>query len=269
MKILFIGDIFGEPGIQIVEKYLPLLIKKYKIDFVIAQGENVSNRKGLVKKDYSRLKEAGINAFTMGNHVFAKKQIFSYINKVDDIIRPLNVGTKYGIGSGVFVIKGKTLRITSLLGQTFMKLYEPWLQSEPDSFFDAIDDVLDINKADYHFIDFHAETTSEKNVFGLYLDGKVDVFVGTHTHVQTNDEHILPQGTIYISDVGMTGPSNCAIGANYREVYQRMRFDDYVRFQVGKTTPQFNAVVIDLSKQTKGIIKINFLDKKNKMFLQQ
>jgi calcineurin-like phosphoesterase len=125
MKILFIGDIFGEPGIQIVEKYLPELIKKKEIDFVIAQGENVSNRKGLIKTDYDRLKKVGVNAFTMGNHVFAKKDIYNFIDDVNDIVRPLNAYSKYGKGTQVFKVKGKTLRVTSLLGVSFMYLYTP------------------------------------------------------------------------------------------------------------------------------------------------
>ena len=261
MKLLFIGDIFGNPGIKIVEKYLPELIKEHKIDFVIAQGENVSNRKGLLRRDYDRLKKAGVNAFTMGNHVFAKKDIYNYIDEVNDIIRPLNVDTEYGKGSQVFNINNKTLRVTALLGVSFMRLYAPWEQEIPHLFFDPIDEIIEKDTSDFHFVDFHAETTSEKNIFGLYLDGKVNALVGTHTHVQTNDNKTFPKGTAYITDVGMTGPSNCAIGANYEEVYKRMRFGGRHIFRVGSTKSQFNAVIIQLHKGNNKISKVSFMDK--------
>ena len=260
MKVLCIGDIFGKPGINIVKKYLSTIIKDNDIDFVIAQGENTSNRKGLIYSDYIKLKNIGIDAFTMGNHVFAKKGIFDYINDAHDIIRPLNVATEYGSGSQVFTVKSKKLRITSLLGQSFMYLQYPFVQKTPDLFFDPIDEVIENDNSDYHIIDFHAETTSEKNVLSLYLDGKVSAVVGTHTHVQTNDEKILPNGTAYITDIGMTGPSNCAIGANYEEVYKRMRFGGRHIFKVSNNKAQFNAVIIDL--ENKKIKKINFIDGK-------
>jgi len=261
MKILFIGDIFGNPGIKIVEKYLPKLIKENNIDFVIVQGENVSNRKGLVKHDYDRLKKAGVNAFTMGNHVFSKKDIYNYIEQVDDIVCPLNAHSEYGKGTRVFNVNGKTLRVTTLLGVSFMHLFAPWEQDVPDLFFDPIDKVIQNDSSDFHFIDFHAETTSEKNVLGLYLDGKINAIVGTHTHVQTNDARTLPKGTAYITDVGMTGPTNCAIGAGYEEVYKKMRFDARLPFRVGKTKAQFNAVIVEMSKTKNTIKPINFLDK--------
>ena len=260
MKVLCIGDIFGRPGMNIVEKYLPKIIKDNCIDFVIAQGENISNRKGLIYSDYIKLKDIGINAFTMGNHVFAKKGIFDYIDDAPDIIRPLNVRCQYGTGSKIFSVGSKKIRVTSLLGVSFMHLQYPFQQKTPDLFFDPIDDVIKDDKSDYHIIDFHAETTSEKNVLGLYLDGKISALVGTHTHVQTNDNKILPQGTAYITDIGMTGPSNCAIGANYDEVYKRMRYGGRHIFKVSDNQSQFNAVIIDL--KDKKIDKVNFIDGK-------
>ncbi len=248
MKILFIGDIFGEPGIIGLEKYLPKFIDSNKIDFVIAQGENISERKGLIKKDYIRLKKAGINVFTMGNHVWAKNKI-SEIIKNDDIIRPHNVNNVYaGKGTNIFKVKDKNIRITSFLGREFNSLRTGWKQEIANNFFDAFDKIEKQNIADYHIIDFHGEATSEKNVFGLYVDGKVTAVLGTHTHVQTSDARILPKGTAYITDVGFTGPINSAIGADYKNVYRKMRYNEFVKFKVSKNSVEMNAVIIKINK---------------------
>ncbi|UUD37083.1 putative metallophosphoesterase [Mycoplasmopsis californica] len=261
LNVLFLGDIFGLPGIEAVERALPELIKTHKIDFVIAQAENVSGRKGFVKSDYLRLKKAGINVFTLGNHVWAKKEILAIIENAD-IVRPANVDIKYpGLGSRVFVIDDKKIRISSLMGITFNKLSTPWEEEYANSFFDAADALIENDKTDFHIIDFHGETTSEKNVFALYVDGKVSAVLGTHTHVQTNDERRLPNGTLFISDAGMCGPQNAAIGANFDEVYQHMRYGSHVKFQVSKNKPQVNGVVLNLStnKSNNKIKKIKIL----------
>ncbi|ADN69148.1 TIGR00282 family metallophosphoesterase [Mycoplasmopsis fermentans] len=261
LNILFIGDIFSEAGIEIVEKHLPSLIKENKIDVVIAQSENVSGRKGLVKKDYLRLKKAGVNIFTIGNHVWAKDGIFSIINN-PELVRPANIDEGYP-GNGSIVYKcnnGTTLRVTSLMGITFNKLLAPWTQEYANNFFDTIDNIIEYGeKTDFHFVDFHAETTSEKYVLGLYLDGKIDGICGTHTHVQTNDAHVLPKGTCYLTDAGMSGPFDCAIGANFDEVYQKMRYNKNVKFIPSKNKSQFNGAILKLNsdKSQNKIIPIN------------
>ena len=257
MKLLFLGDVFGEPGIKMVEKHLPHLIKKHKIDFVIAQSENASGRKGLVPKEYNMLKKAGVNAFTLGNHVWAKPAIKNIINNYD-IIRPFNIDDEYpGLGTRLFVVKNKKLRITQMMGISFNELQNPWKQSFANNFFDAFD-AID-KKHDFHIIDFHAETTSEKNVFGLYVDGKINAFLGTHTHVQTADERILPKGTAYISDVGMIGPYNSAIGASYTSVYKKMRYQKNNYFEISKNKSILNAVVIELNNNKKQKIQRIFI----------
>ncbi|AAT28000.1 TIGR00282 family metallophosphoesterase [[Mycoplasma] mobile] len=256
LTILFIGDVFGEPGIRSVRDFLPLLKKKYNYDFVIAQCENVSGRKGIRHNDYLKLKKLGVNAFTFGNHVWAKEEIFNFIDN-EDMIRPLNIENHYpGKGSRVFRVKNFKLRVTSLMGLTFNKLLSPWKEEYANNFFDAIDPFLENPTDDFHFIDFHAETTSEKNVLGLYLDGKVSAVVGTHTHVQTNDARILPKGTCYISDAGMTGPKNAAIGANFEEVYNKMRFNSSDKFKVSKNNSSFNGVIVKLNRNMKNEIII-------------
>ncbi|MCC3160966.1 MAG: YmdB family metallophosphoesterase [Mollicutes bacterium PWAP] len=252
MKVIMIGDIFGNRSLESLEKYLPKLIKNKNINFVVAQGENVSGRKGLTIKDFNFMKKIGIDAITMGNHIWAKKDIQFWIDQVEGIVRPLNIDNSYpGVGSHVFLVKGKKIRVTSLLGQTFNPLNKNsgWEQEKANNFFDAFDIINNQKDFDYHLIDFHAETTSEKNVFSLYADGKADVVVGTHTHVQTNDARILPKGTIAITDLGMVGPINSAIGASYETVYKKMRFDEMIRFKVSKNNIQFNALIIDLDKK--------------------
>lgn len=260
LKILFIGDIFGAKAVEALEIKLPQLIKKWKIDFVIAQGENVSGRKGLIQSDYEKLKNAGINAITLGNHIWAKPEIQLIINN-SDLIRPYNVDLSYpGKGSQIFLINGISLRVTSLLGITFNELTTGWNQSHANNFFDAFDEINNNSqKATYHFIDFHGETTSEKNVFGLYIDGKADAMIGTHTHVQTNDARILPQGLVYMTDAGMTGPSNSAIGADYISVYDKMRFNARSKFKVSNNSLQFNGAIITFSPKGHKIKTLNFM----------
>ncbi|WP_322900561.1 TIGR00282 family metallophosphoesterase [Mycoplasmopsis felis] len=249
LKILFIGDIFGLPGIVTIEKHLQRIVKKHNIDFVIAQGENITGRKGLNELDYIRLTKAGINCFTMGNHVWANEDIYNFIHN-SNVIRPLNIMSIYpGVGSKIFEIKNFRLRVSSLLGQTFNELLEPWKQTTAGSFIDAFDEINKNKNHDFHLIDFHAETTSEKYAFALYVDGQVDAFCGTHTHVQTNDAHILPNGTAYITDVGMTGPIDSAIGVETSVIINRLiNPNKKTKFYISNNNTQLNAVVITLTK---------------------
>lgn len=260
-RILFIGDVFGEKAILELLSFLPSFKKENEIDFVIAQAENVSGRKGFIPKDYDSLKKAGVNAFTIGNHVWAKSTIEKIIEN-DDIIRPYNIDDVYpGKGSRVFKVNDLIVRVSSFLGITFNELKGSyWLQEKANNFFDAYDQLEKEGSSDIHIIDFHAETTSEKNVFGIYLDGKVSALLGTHTHVQTNDEKILKNGTAFISDVGMTGPIYSAIGAEYEQVYRVMRFQEKVKFQTSSNQIQFNAVILTFdNKKVINIEKINKL----------
>ncbi|TPE57076.1 YmdB family metallophosphoesterase [[Mycoplasma] falconis] len=250
LNILFLGDIFGTPGIRFVESELPKLIKEYNIDFVIAQAENVSGRKGFEPKDYRRLKRVGVNAFTLGNHVWAKSSIHEIINN-NDLIRPANVNEEYeGSGIRIFEVEGNKIAIMSFMGISFNPLLDPWKQEVANNFFDKFDELYENNKADYYVIDFHAETTSEKSVFSLYVDGKVDALFGTHTHVQTNDAHILPNGTYFTTDAGMCGPVDCAIGSDFEGVYQKMRYGAMSAFKVSKNKCQLNGIVFTLTKNS-------------------
>lgn len=258
IKVLFIGDIFGESGIRKIEHELPNLIKSSEIDFVIAQSENVSGRKGLEPNDYLRLKKAGVDVFTLGNHAFAKDSIIEIINN-GDVLRPCNVNDEYeGIGTNIYLVKNKKIRVTSLLGVAFNELSFPWKQQKANNFFDAIDQIIiNDHESDFHIIDFHAETTSEKYVFALYLDKywprKISALLGTHTHVQTNDAKKLDNNLLYVTDVGMTGPKNSAIGAEFEEVYQKMRYNSKLPFQPSLNESELNAVILNFSENSKDL----------------
>ncbi|MBN0919159.1 TIGR00282 family metallophosphoesterase [[Mycoplasma] gypis] len=248
INVLFFGDIFGDPGIEFVTKKINDLKKEYNIDFCIAQAENVSGRKGFRPEEYKKLKSIGIDVFTLGNHVWAKSEIIDIIEN-NDVIRPSNIENHYpGHGYAEFEVKNQKIGVCSLMGRQFNTLLMPWKEEQANCFFDEFDNLYQQNNPVYFIVDFHGETTSEKNVFSLYVDGKASAVLGTHTHVQTNDARILPNGTYYCTDVGMCGPSNAAIGANYTEVYEKMRYNARVPFQVSPNKCQINAIVFKLTK---------------------
>ncbi|MBG0730683.1 TIGR00282 family metallophosphoesterase [Mycoplasma sp. 'Moose RK'] len=257
--VLFVGDIFGAPGIRMFKKQLEILQKDYKFDLIIVQAENITGRKGLNREDYLYLKEIGVDIFTVGNHVWSNPEI-NLIIENDDIVRPLNIGHEYqGKGSTIIVKNDRTFRITSLLGVAFNKLVKPWNQQFADNFFDAIDKILLEDEADFHIVDFHAETTSEKNTLAIYLNGRINALLGTHTHVQTADARQLSLGTLFITDVGMTGPTNDAIGVSFLDVYQRIRYNKSTRFHTSTNKCQFNGVILELNQnlEKQKIIPIN------------
>lgn len=238
MNILFIGDIFGEIGREMVSDYLPRVKNKYHADFVIGNGENASHGKGLLKKHYDELLFSGVSMITMGNHTYAKKEIFDYIDEADRLIVPYNKPKALpGMGSRVIVLKGKKIRITNLLGITFM-------DGHAQNPFESIQDILESDESDIHIIDFHGEATSDKLAFGYYVDGKVAAVLGTHTHVATADERILPKGTAFQCDVGMTGPYNSVIGCEAEPIIERNIKGIMTPFRVAEAPGQFLATLL-------------------------
>ena len=243
MNILFIGDVFSAIGREMIERYLPLLKEKYEIDFVIANVENATHGKGLIKKHYNEFLFQGISFMTMGNHTFAKKELFDYIDEADRLIVPYNQPKALpGIGSREILFKNRKIRVTNLLGITFM-------DGKSQNPFEAIDDILANDQSDIHIIDFHAEATSEKVALGYYLDGKVSAVLGTHTHVTTADEKILPKGTAYQSDVGMTGPYHSAIGCDVDSIIKRMKMGSMPPFQIAESEGQLRATLLTFNDQ--------------------
>ncbi len=251
MKILFIGDIFGSIGREMIENQLYQLKKQHQIDFIIANGENAAHGKGITHRIYDELIREGIDVITMGNHTYAKKELFDFIDDVDRLVVPYNqLPTLPGVGSRVFACKNKKIRVTNLLGVSFMNggNYNPFLKM--DELFKKEE------KTDLHIVDFHAETTSEKVALGYYLTGKVSAVLGTHTHVPTADERILEGKTAYISDVGMTGPLDGVIGCSKESILYKMTTGLNAKFEVATGKGQLNAVVLEFDDQTNQPLKI-------------
>ena len=244
MKVLFIGDIIGGPGRKITARLLPVLKQEYGgFDFIIAHCENAAGGKGLTEKVMNELFSLGIDLMTSGNHIWDKKDFIHLVDEEPNLLRPANYPPSCP-GSGFRVIekKGKTLGVLNLQGRVFM----PPL----DCPFRRADEILDEVKDIPVLVDFHAEATSEKRVLGFYLDGRVSAFVGTHTHVQTADEEILPEGTAYITDVGMTGPHRSAIGMSLDSVIPRFLTGMPTRFEVAEDDLRFCAVLIEIDEES-------------------
>ncbi|MBN2299853.1 MAG: TIGR00282 family metallophosphoesterase [Acholeplasmataceae bacterium] len=242
MKILFIGDIYGKPGLEMVTTYLPEIKDKHHPNLIIVNAENAANGRGINLKIYKELMSLGIHAITMGNWVWGNRELFEFIDQ-SNIVRPMNFRESPGKGYITINYNGQKLLVINALGRTFMN---PNLEDP----FTSIEKIVEAEHADFTFIDFHAEATSEKVALGHYLDGKVDVIVGTHTHVQTADERVLPKGTLYITDVGMTGPLNGVIGVTKEIVLDRFLNGFSIPNEVAPGSKQLNAVILDLKKKT-------------------
>ena len=241
-KILFIGDIIGKVGRTTVEKVLPQIKKKYNVDFVIANGEHLSDRVGVDADTLLKMKDVGIDFFTTGNHVWRKKEFADEINKRNmPVIRPANFISKYpGHGFRTVTTSVGKILIINLLGKEGIneKLVNP---------FKKIDSILSSQK-DYDFaiLDFHAEMSSEKVAMGYHLDSRVAVVLGTHTHVATADERIMPGGTAFVSDVGMCGPLNSVLGVKSEIIIDRFLKGSASKFEIADGEGVFNSVLITL-----------------------
>ena len=262
MKILFLGDIVGKVGRRTVANNLEKLVKKYQVDFVIANGENTTHGKGLIEKHYYELLDDGIDAITLGNHYLSKDKLLDYIDDADALIRPLNISKRIGgEGSRLFEINGVKVRVTNVLGTAFMKEEV----SSPYYSLKSLIDSLD-NEDSIHVVDYHAEATGEKMCFGYAFDGLVSAVLGTHTHVQTNDAKILKNGTAFISDVGMCGAANGVLGFEKDSVMRVTMFGEKGRFEFDDNDQGLlNAVVLDIDEVTKKareIIAIKVLEEK-------
>lgn len=246
MKILFIGDIVGKVGRVTTKALLPTVIDKYKVNFVIANGENIAGGFGLTDKTALEILNLGIHVITTGNHVWDKKEFVSQISKIDRVLRPLNYPPGVpGYGSFLHTFpNGLQIAVINISGRVFMSNIDcPFRVGKEE-----VEKISE--KTKLIIIDFHAEATSEKIAFGYFMDGKVSAVIGTHTHVQTADEKILPGGTAYITDVGMTGPSNSIIGIEIYQIIQRFLTNIPVRFETAKGEGIFSAVVFDIDEET-------------------
>lgn len=246
MKALLIGDIVGKPGRTALRALLPRLVERYKIDLVIANGENAAGGFGITEPVASEIFNIGVHVITSGNHIWDKKDSISYIAKESRILRPVNFPPGApGQGSIVFTLQsGLKAAVLNASGRVFM--------SNMDCPFRVSDEEVKRlgGQTSTIIVDFHAEATSEKIAYGYYLDGKVSAVIGTHTHVQTADEKILPGGTAYITDVGMTGPAESIIGIKKEQIIERFLTGVPMRFEVGKDSTMLSAVVIEINEGT-------------------
>ncbi|SDY69277.1 hypothetical protein SAMN05421736_10350 [Evansella caseinilytica] len=245
MKVLFIGDVVGSPGRNALKEYLPKLKRKYRPELTIVNGENAAGGKGLTEKVYQEIRDAGADVITLGNHAWDKKEIFDFIDEKDDLVRPANLpeGTP---GTGYVIKKVGSYKVAVINGQgrTFMPAI--------DCPFRVLDRIVKEvrKKTPIIFVDFHAEATSEKQAIGWYLDGKVSAVVGTHTHVQTADERVLPGGTAYTTDAGMTGPYDGILGMDRDVIINRFLTSLPARFEVTKGREQLNGVILSINGKT-------------------
>ena len=262
IKVLFIGDIVGRPGRNIVKDYLGALgvnTENNPYDFIIANVENASHGFGLTEKNHKELAELGINCFTSGNHIWDKKDIYSYINNSDRLIRPWNYpkGT-YGVGYRIFEVKATKIAVMNFLGRTFMNPVDsPWEIIEKE-----IENIK--SEAPIVIVDFHAEATAEKICFGRFCsEHKISAVLGTHTHVQTADEKIINDYTAYITDAGFCGACNSVIGMGYEGSLKRLMTSIPERFDIDDSpVVELNAVSMSfdaVSGQAQSIERIHFI----------
>jgi len=248
VRILFIGDVVGRPGRHALREWLPALRKELAVDFVIANRENAAGGMGITESTARELLEAGIDCLTTGNHVWKQKEAGGLLAREHRVLRPANFPSETpGCGWGVYGVAGKNLHIAvvNIMGQVFMK---PIL----DCPFRTLDCVLEQLRPSTPLIivDFHAEATSEKQAFGYYADGRVTAVIGTHTHVPTADERILPNGTAFITDVGMTGCVESVIGMRVSEVLYHFLTKLPVKYEVATGRVKLCAVLVEADAKT-------------------
>ncbi len=254
INVLFIGDVVGEPGLRIVEMLLPNFKKMYNVDFCIANGENVADGKGITPETAQRLFKAGVNVITTGNHVWDKLQfVKDYLINEPNILRPLNYpkGT-YGKGYVVYNLPSKNIKIAviNLQGRVFLYPIDcPFRTAEM-----ALAKISKETKI--IIVDMHADATAEKMAMGWYLDGRVSAVVGTHTHIPTADGRILPGGTAYITDIGMTGPYDSVIGMEKRSSILRFLYQTPHKYEVAQNDVKFSSVLISIDAETGKALRI-------------
>lgn len=247
MRLIFVGDVVGSLGREMVHEYLPKIKQTYKPQVTILNGENAASGRGITEKIYKGFLQDGVDVVTMGNHTWDNRDIFEFIDTAKKMIRPANFpeGTTPGVGMTYIKVNSYELAVINLHGRTFMNALD-------DPFRKADELIQQAQKrTNKIFVDFHAETTSEKQAMGWYLDGRVSAVVGTHTHVQTNDARILPEGTAYLTDTGMTGPYDAILGMKKEQVLRKFLSQMPTRFEVPKEGRQIlSACYIEIDDTT-------------------
>jgi hypothetical protein len=247
MRLLLVGDIVGRPGKHACSQVIPQMIRDRQVDFVVANAENASDGSGLTPSMYTKLRHYGVDVCTMGDHIYRRREIMPLLNSEDRLVRPANFAPE-AAGRQVSLVEargGGRVAVISLLGRTFMNV-------RSDCPYHAADRVLATIPHDVRIIvvDMHAETTSEKIAMGWHLDGRASVVFGTHTHVQTADERILPKGTAYITDIGMTGPHDSVLGRDKHAVLRALVTGMPTPYVVAKGDARLQGVIVDVDNNT-------------------
>src|ERR1700687_3075954 len=256
LRLLFLGDVIGEPGRKAVIEMVPRLKEAWEIDFVVVNGENAAAGRGITGKINIDLLRAGVAVVTSGDHIWDQKEVVSYIETEPRLLRPINYppGTP-GRGSIVLETAKRKVGVINVQGRTFM---QPSLENP----FRLVDEEVRRLRAETHviFVDMHAETTSEKIAIGRFLDGKVSAVAGTHTHVQTADEQIFPGGTAFICDAGMCGPTESVLGREIQPIIQRFVSSMPVNFPVAKGEVKLHGILVDIypsTRKAKSIMRVD------------
>jgi len=246
MNILFIGDIVGRPGRELVRQGLQAIVDHHRIDLVIANAENSAAGFGITREIGEQLLDYGVDVMTSGNHIWDKKEALDYIGIEPRLLRPANYPAG-APGRGSYLVRTRdnvSVGVVNVMGRVFMLNID-------DPFAVVLKEIEELKpRARIIFVDFHAEATSEKIAMGWHLDGKVTAVVGTHTHVQTADERVLPRGTAYLTDVGMTGPHDSIIGVEIDAALGRFLTGLPAKFETATGNPRLNAVIVDADEQT-------------------
>jgi hypothetical protein len=263
MHILFIGDIVGRPGRELIRRGLRALVEHHAVDLVVANVENAAAGFGLTKDIGDTLVEAGVDVMTSGNHIWDKKEVLEYIPLEPRLLRPANYPA--GVpGRGSYVAQtgdGRAVGVINLMGRVFM-------QPIDDPFAVALKEIEALrHRTRVIIVDFHAEASSEKTAMGWHLDGKVTAVLGTHTHVQTADERLLPNGTAYLTDAGMTGPHDSIIGMEREPSLARFLTGMPVKFEPASGNPRLNGALIDADEKTGRAARITRLSYSEKELL--
>jgi 2',3'-cyclic-nucleotide 2'-phosphodiesterase len=246
MRLLFIGDIIGKPGRELVKRAVPLLVAQQQIDLVVANAENAAGGFGVTRETAEAILRGGVQVLTSGNHIWDKKEALEYIAAEPRLLRPINYPAA-APGRGLLLVttgSGVEVAVINAMGRVHMPLV--------DDPFAAVSRAVDQarERTPLVFVDFHAEATSEKIAMGWHLDGRVTAVVGTHTHVQTADDRVLPGGTAYLTDVGMTGAHDSVIGVEKAAALSRFLTGLPSRFETASGDPRLHAVVIEADERT-------------------
>ncbi len=246
IRLLFIGDIVGRPGRDLVRYGLPAIVERHQIDLVIANAENSAAGFGITREIGDHLLEWGVDVMTSGNHIWDKKEALDYIGAEPRLLRPANYPAG-APGNGSYLARtrdGRSVGVVNVMGRVFMLNID-------DPFTSVLREIETLKqRTRIVFVDFHAEATSEKIAMGWHLDGRVTAVVGTHTHVQTADERIMPKGTAYLTDVGMTGPHDSIIGVEIEAALGRFLTALPAKFDTATGNPRLNAVIIEADEAT-------------------